>query len=695
MTMTDPVAERTWRRYEYAKQRGHIDYTQTAWVNEGMYLGGGRQWSPEDREVLAEEGRPAFEFNQIMPKINTALGYQIANRMDIGYRPRRGEATQELATTLSKVAMQIADNNKLHWLESQVFSDGLIQQRGYFEIYISYEDTLLGEVKVNVLDPLDVIPDPDAKSYDPDDWGDVIITKWLTLDEIEALYGTEARNEVEQSKAGADTDFGDDDDATPRNRFGDSNTAFTDLGSETDVDGVKRYRVIDRQYWEMTKTDVLITLTGDIRVIAGMSEARVEAMKRDGAIQTKRRVRRVKWVVCTRSVVLHDDWSPFLHFTVVPFFPIFRRGLTRGLVDNAIGPQQMLNKSLSQFVHIISTTANSGWISWADTLENMDEEELEERGAETGLNIVLRKDVPVDKRPQKITPNQVPTGLDRIVDRSALLLEQATGINESMSGASGPEVSGIAIQSKQFAAQQQLALPLDNLARTRAMVGQRILELVQAYYDDPRIIRIRKTDERGQEQTEDLPINYPSEEGVLNDLTLGEYDVVITEVPQQITFENSQFMQIMEMIEKGAPIPWPFVIRYSNLAQKQEIIEALEKQQQAQPDPLTEARIALLKAQSVKTNNEAVNKAVESLYSAIQTAGPITLNPAIAPLADTLLKSAGFEDQDAAPIVPEASASPGITAPVAPRNTNPLTPANPGVGLTAGIETPTIEGVPQ
>ncbi|MGC8384903.1 hypothetical protein ACP3P8_22355, partial [Pseudomonas aeruginosa] len=57
MTMTDPVAERTWRRYEYAKQRGHIDYTQTAWMNEGMYVGGGRQWSPEDQEVLAEEGR--------------------------------------------------------------------------------------------------------------------------------------------------------------------------------------------------------------------------------------------------------------------------------------------------------------------------------------------------------------------------------------------------------------------------------------------------------------------------------------------------------------------------------------------------------------------------------------------------------------------------------------------------------------
>lgn len=696
MTMTEPAAERNWRRYEYAKQRGHLDYTQTAWVNEGMYAGGGRQWSPEDREVLAEEGRPAFEFNQIMPKINTALGYQIANRMDIGFRPRSGEASQDVASTLSKLAMQIADNNKLHWLESQVFGDGLIQQRGYFETYISYEDTMLGEVKIKTLDPLDVIPDPDAKSYDPDDWADVIISKWLTLDEIEALYGTEARTKVADAKEEESFDFGDDEDGTPRNRFGDDNTSFTELGSETSSGGVKRVRVIDRQYWEIDQAEVLITLTGDIRVIEGMGEARISAMKADGAFQTKRRVRRVKWVVSTRNVTLHDDWSPFLHFTVVPYFPFFRRGLTRGLVDNAIGPQQMLNKALSQFIHIINTTANSGWISWEGTIQNMDEEELEERGAETGLNIVLGKDVPVDKRPQKIAANQIPQGLDRIVERAAMLLEQATGINESMSGGSGQEVSGIAIQTKQFAAQQQLAVPLDNLARTRAMLATRILELVQAFYDDPRVIRITETDERGREQTEELQLNHPTAQGILNDLTLGEYDVVITEVPQQITFENSQFLQIIEMIDKGAPIPWPFVIRYSNLAQKQEIIDALERQAEAQPDPLNEARIALLKAQAMKTNNEAVNKAVESLYSAIQTAGPITMNPAVAPLADTLLKSAGFQDQDAAPIVPEALAAPGITAPIeTPQNTNPLTPANPAVGINAGIKTQAIEGVSQ
>lgn len=690
------TAYENWQRYEYGRMRGHLDYVKTARINEGMYLGGGLQWSAEDLQALAEAGRPAFEFNQILPKINAALGYQIANRMDITFRPRGGQADQDLASTLSKLTMQIADNTQLHWKESQVFADGLVQQRGYFDVRISYEDSLLGEVHIEALDPLDVIPDPDAKSYDPDSWADVIVTRWLTLDEIEVLYGTAKRNEVDQTKPD-ESDFGEDMGDEARNKFGDNNSGYNDrMGVATQADGERRVRVIDRQFWRMEKAEVLITPTGDIRVVDSLSPARVAAMEAAGAIRQKRRVRRVRWVVSTQCVVLHDDWSPFQHFTVVPYFPFFRRGVTRGLVDNAIGPQQMLNKSLSQMLHIINTTANSGWITWANTLANMTEDELEDRGAETGLHISLKKETPTEKMPRKIQPNQVPTGLDRIIERSAVLLEQATGINDAMVGNTGREVSGIAIQSRQHAAQQQLAVPLDNLARTRNLLARRILDLIQGFYDQPRIVRIVETDARGREMTEELALNYPAANGqILNDLTIGEYDVVIAEVPLQVTFENSQFLQAIELVDKGAPIPWPFVLRYSNLAHKQEIIDALEQQAQQQADPLVEAKVALTQAQTQKTLAESVNKAVESQYSAMQASGVIATTPATAPLADALLRSAGYVDRDAAPIVPEyqANVPTAPVAPDAPTNTNPLTPANPAVGVAAGIETQAIEPV--
>lgn len=115
-------------------------------------------------------------------------------------------------------------------------------------------------------------------------------------------------------------------------------------------------------------------------------------------------------------------------------------------------------------------------------------------------------------------------------------------------------------------------------------------------------------------------------------------------------------------------------------------------------DPTLQAKAELLKAQATKALSDA-NKAdvgatalsVETQYSAVQTAQVIEQVPATATTADGLLRSAGAVDHDAAPIVPQASGS-GEFAQM-PSNTDPLTPANPDVGLQAGIETQRADGV--
>ena len=48
---------------------------------------------------------------------------------------------------------------------------------------------------------------------------------------------------------------------------------------------------------------------------------------------------------------------------MVPYFAYFRRGRTGGMVDDAIGPQEIVNKAMSQIIHILSSSANGGWIT--------------------------------------------------------------------------------------------------------------------------------------------------------------------------------------------------------------------------------------------------------------------------------------------------------------------------------------------
>lgn len=260
----DDVARENWARYLYGKDRGHKEYTENAARCEGMYLGGGEQWSAADKALLDSEGRPHYEFNEIMASVNSAIGYQIHNRMDIAYKPRGAMGDLEVATILSKVVKQVADMTKLHWVETQVFGDGLVEQRGYYELRMDFERNIKGEIAIAALDPRDVIPDPDAKAYDPDQWGDVIITRWLTLDEIEQRYGKAARTKVEESQDSS-PDFGDFDDETERSKFGMYSRGSIYDAFKEDGHGFRRYRIIDRQQWVYELTQCLVyPRSGDV-----------------------------------------------------------------------------------------------------------------------------------------------------------------------------------------------------------------------------------------------------------------------------------------------------------------------------------------------------------------------------------------------------------------------------------------------
>lgn len=105
---------------------------------------------------------------------------------------------------------------------------------------------------------------------------------------------------------------------------------------------------------------------------------------------------------------------------------------------------------------------------------------------------------------------------------------------------------------------------------------------------------------------------------------------------------------------------------------------------QPQANPVEEAKAELIAAQTEKTQAETVSKRVETQYSGIQTAQVIAMTPQTAGLADGLLRSAGAQDMDAAPIFPQPPEQ--VPAIDMPENTNPITPANPAVGMNAGIE---------
>lgn len=571
------LASLQWDRYIRARDHGHLEYIHMAKKCDDFYRG--EQWDIEDQAALEAEGRPALTINTVLPTVNTILGEQSSRRADIQFKPRRG-GDQAVADTLTKLYLQISDNNKLDWVEQQVFSDGLIMDgRGYFDVRMDFSDHVEGEVRITAKDPLDVLIDPDAKEADPKTWNEVFETKWMTLDEIEESYGKKKAEQL-QFIAENGNSFGRDSIEYEENRYGDLNPEDDLFGSSVSPDdddyrNIKALRIVERQYKLMSRVMCFVDPdTGDSREAPdAWSETKAKKFAKEYNLTLISKLKRkVRWTVTCDKVVLHDDWSPYNDFTIVPFFAYFRRGRPFGVVRNLLSPQEQLNKIASQELHIVNTTANSGWMVESGSLVGMTADDLEEHGAETGLVLEYARGT---TPPQKITPNTIPTGLDRIGQKAQANIKAISGINDSMLGSDSAEVSGVAIQAKQNRGVVMIQVPLDNLKKARQYLAEKVLNLVQTFYTEQRVIQI--TNEADPlKPREELVVNEMTPEGqIVNDLTVGEYDVIIATAPARDSFDEVQFAEALGLRQAGVAIPDDAIIEYSHLTKKGELAKRI------------------------------------------------------------------------------------------------------------------------
>ena len=617
----EEITRMQWNRYERARDNGHLDYVWMAKKCDEYYQG--EQWDADDEAALEAEGRPALTINTILPTVNTILGEQSTRRADIQFKPRRG-GNEAVAHTLTKLYMQIADNNKLDWVEQQVFSDGLIMDgRGYFDVRMDFSDHIEGEIRITAKDPLDILIDPDAKDSDPKSWSEVFETKWMTLDEIEELYG---KKKAERLLFIAENgmSFGTDSVEYQETRYGETETEDYFGSDNSDEEGyrtVRSLRVVERQHKKLGRASFFVDPnTGDQRQAPdSWSDGKNKKFaKQYGLNLISKVIRKVRWTVTCDKVVLHDDWSPYNQFTIIPFFCYFRRGRPFGVVRNLLSPQEQLNKIASQELHIVNTTANSGWMVESGSLVGMTSDDLEEHGAETGLVLEYARGT---NPPQKIQANQIPTGLDRIAQKAALNIKTISGVNDSMLGTDSAEVSGIAIQAKQNRGAIMIQVPLDNLRKSRQYLAEKILNLIQTFYTEERVVQV--TNEADPlKPREEMVINEETPEGqVINDLTLGEYDVIVATAPARDSFDETQFAEAIALRQAGVVVPDDAIIEYSHLARKGELAkrirqmtgqepptpeqaEAMAQQQQIQMQQL-QLEMAKLEADVKKTQSEA------------------------------------------------------------------------------------------
>ena len=592
MPINEQIASGQLWRFRVAVERGHKSFLELAQRCDDFFIG--KQWDDADLAYLRKVGRPSLTINKILPTLANIFGAQIQNRVDVVFRPTGLGADATTAEALTKVWAHIAQANDLPWVRSEVFADGCIRGRGFFDVRLDFTDNVHGEVKISSINSKNVIIDPDADQYDPATWSEVMVSRWLTIDTIEALYGKKNANLLRDND-GAIFSLGFDQVDMSRERFAGqgpmlTNTYLGQIDFKEGGDMRRNIRVIERQYRKLTRSKHFIDMSsGDTFLIPdAWDDNRIAAQieQSQTPLQVFEKVaKRVRWTVTAANVVLHDAWSPYNNnFTLVPYFPIFRHGRPLGLVENLLSPQELLNKTSSQSLHTVNGVANSGYVVKAGTVKNMTVAELADKGAQTGI-VIETVNGPTDI--EKIKPNQTPTGLDRLAYQADENIKNISGVSDAMRGDVREDVAAKAILAQQQTGATNLVMVNDNLARTDKLLARVVLDIVQTYYTEPRLLHITHDDITNTQ--EQIQVNQPQGDGsILNDLTLGRYDVSVATMPARQTMEDTAFEQVLAMRKEGVDIPTTELIRNSRLPNRAELIK-----QMSQPDPTSEQRTQL------------------------------------------------------------------------------------------------------
>lgn len=450
---------------------------------------------------------------------------------------------------------------------------------------------------------------------------------------------------------------------------------------------------------------------------------------------------------------LADMPSPYKHdkFPYVPFWGKRedRTNVPYGLIRGMIYLQDEVNVRIARMQWGLSATRTTRTDGAVLDDDDTFREEVGRPDADIVLDAEAMRQGGVFKVERDFELNR--QQYDRLVDAREGI-KRVGGITDTFVGASHGN-SGVADAQLLEQSNQMLADINDNFKTARQEVGDLLLSLIiedlagkqeevfidgQALKDD-RIVRLNvpMTDEATGIQYMD------------NDVQRTKLKVTLSDVASTPSFRTQQLAVMGEAFKAAPPeyqkVMMPHLFSLMDVPNKKEIIEAIkaldsgqitEEQVQeridaAVADALAKAMIdlkraeieqkqPLVDAQVKKTLADSVNKGVEGQFGAIQTAQTITAIPQTAPLADMLLRSVGFEDQDGGTIMPAAPAPvPGAMPamegrpaqldpaqveaiqrrqPATPReilgrrNTspqfpaNPAMPANPDVGVNAGIE---------
>lgn len=300
----------------------------------------------------------------------------------------------------------------------------------------------------------------------------------------------------------------------------------------------------------------------------------------------KRRVTQMKVSIKVGTVWLTDGFvkSPFEpNYSGYPQFryiaewapesdtPELRvQGIVRSLKD----PQREKNKARSQFLHILNTSANSGWIGDEDALTAPKWDQLKDFGAVPGITIQKKKGSDL----QRITPIE-PSMANIARDKAAGDdFKEVSGLNaDLLSMGEGENPSGKAISLRIRQAVTILQSSFENFRYTKILIGKFLFSIIPVMFDAAKIEKVV-----GAKFMKENALSRGDLGAYLTMIEDGKYDVRISEAGAPDTLREETFEDLANLVKAGMPLPPDLLMEFMNLPNKQEVMNRVKEFQQQQ-----------------------------------------------------------------------------------------------------------------
>lgn len=668
---------------EYAEFLEEIE-EQPAWratADKEMDYADGNQLASDLLQRQRELGIPPAVEDLIGPALLSIQGYEATTRTDFRVTAAGGADSQDIADALNFKLNEAERHSKADRACSDAFRSQIAVGVGWVEVRRESDPRKFGmkcaAIHRNEIDwdMTDTEPDLSNARY-------LRRRRWLRPERIALMFPDHA--ELIRSVGSKGPNWWGDHSAQYE---GGSATGLHSAWGEARPRTVQEDRwynpaskeVLLSEVWYRRWVSATVIKTPDGRVIEFDPDNMAHAIAVSSGVSqvTKTvvaRIRRAYWLGPHR---LDDSPSPYSHqhFPYVPFWG-FREdatGVPYGYVRGMIYAQDSLNSGISKLrwgMAVVRTERTKGAVAMSDEqfrrqIGRVDADIVLDQAhmAKTGASFKVERDF------------QLNAQHFQLINDSRQAIQRVSAVTSGFMGKEGTARSGLQEQTQVEQSNQSLARMMDGTRASRSMVGELLISMIVEDMGDSEQTVIIEGDAVREDRT--VIINKPERDPVTgmaylsNDLLRTRLKVALEDVPSTASYRGQQLNAMSEAV-KSLPAQYqaavlPFMVSLMDVPFKRDVVEAIREAGSQQTPEQIEQRIKQeVEAALVKAGNElkarelemkerktdaeikrlmaeAVQIGVASAFSAMQGGSQIAQMPQIAPIADEIMKSAGYQ----------------------------------------------------